>query len=70
MGYFLDDLRTFRINADQWTTVAQDEGEWRKTKEQVAERFMTKINAAEKARDGPRHAVVYVRTWREGPKRG
>ena len=27
MGYFLDDLRAFGINADQWTTVAQDKGE-------------------------------------------
>ena len=26
MGCFLDDLRTFGINADQWTTAAQDEG--------------------------------------------
>ena len=24
----LDDLRTFDINVDQWTTAAQDEGEW------------------------------------------
>ena len=24
--YFLDDLRAFGINTDQWTTVAQDEG--------------------------------------------
>ena len=24
MGYFLDDLRAFGINADQWTTAAQD----------------------------------------------
>ena len=31
MGYFLDDLRAFGINADQWTTAAQDEGEWRRT---------------------------------------
>ena len=30
MGYFLD-LRAFGINADQWTTAAQDEGEWRRT---------------------------------------
>ena len=29
MGCFLDDLRAFGINADQWTTAAQDEGEWR-----------------------------------------
>ena len=27
MGCVLDDLRAFGINADQWTTVAQDEGE-------------------------------------------
>ena len=26
MGCFLDDLRAFGINADQWTTAAQDEG--------------------------------------------
>ena len=26
MRYFLDDLRTFDINAEQWTTAAQDEG--------------------------------------------
>ena len=37
MGLFLDDLRTFGINADQWTTAAQDEGERRKTAEQRAE---------------------------------
>ena len=30
MGCFLDDLRAFGINADQWTTAAQDEGEWRR----------------------------------------
>ena len=40
MGCFLDDLRAFGINADQWTTEAQDEREWRKTAEQGAERFM------------------------------
>ena len=27
MGCFLDDLRAFGINADRWTTAAQDEGE-------------------------------------------
>ena len=40
MACLLDDLRAFAINADQWTTVAQDEGGWRKTEEQGAERFM------------------------------
>ena len=27
MGCFLNDLRAFGINADQWTTAAEDEGE-------------------------------------------
>ena len=43
IGRFLDDFRPFGINADQWTAAAaQDEGEWRKTAEQGAERFMAK----------------------------
>ena len=37
MGCFLDDLRAFGINAVQWTTAAQDEGEWRRTAEQGVE---------------------------------
>ena len=59
MGCFLEDLRAFDINADQWTTGAQDEGEWRRTTmEQGVERFMAKwIAAADKARAGLRHAV-------------
>ena len=28
MAYFLDDVKAFGINADQWTTAAQDKGEW------------------------------------------
>ena len=36
MGCFLDDLRAFGINDDQWTTAAQDKGEWRRTAEQGA----------------------------------
>ena len=48
MGCFLGDLRAFGINADQWTTAAQDEGEWRRTVEQGAEHFMAKLIAAEK----------------------
>ena len=42
MGCFLDDLRAFGINADQWTTAAQDKREWRSTAEQGAEYFMAK----------------------------
>ena len=39
MGCSLDDLRAFGINANQWTTVAQDEGGWRRTAEQGVEHF-------------------------------
>ena len=42
MGCFPDDLRVFGINADHWTTAAQDEGEWRRTAEQGAERLIAK----------------------------
>ena len=61
MKCLLDDLRAFGIiNADLWTTAAQDEGEWHKTAEQGAERFMAKLITAEKVRAGIRrqHAVV------------
>ena len=57
MGCFLDGLRAFGINADQWTTVAQDGGEWRRTAEQEAEHFVAKWIAAEKAKAGLRHAT-------------
>ena len=69
-GCLLDDLRGFGINADQWAIVAPDEEEWRKMDEQRAERFMVNWITAEKARDGLRHAVVYVRTRRKGQDRG
>ena len=59
MGCFLDDLRAFDTNADQWTTAAQDEREWRKTAEQDPERFMEKRIAPEEVKAGLiRHAVV------------
>ena len=57
-GCFLDDLRAFRINAGQWTTAAQDEGEWHRTADQGAEHFMAKWYTAEKVRAGLRHAEV------------
>ena len=59
MRCFLDDLRAFGINADQWTTAAQDEGEWRRTAEQGVEHFMAKLIVAEKNKAGLRHAVVF-----------
>ena len=55
---FMNDLRAFGINASQWTTAAQVEGEWRRTVEEGVERFMTKWITAEKARAGRRHAVL------------
>ena len=55
---FLDDLRAFGINADQWTTAAQDEGEWHRTAEREAEHFMVKWIVAEKAKAELWHAVV------------
>ena len=68
---FLDDLRTSGINADQWTTAAQDEGGWRRTVELGAEYFMAKWIAAEKVKAGLRHAVVCPNvTGRQGPRRG
>ena len=69
MGYFLDDLRAFGINANQWTTAAQDEGEWRRTAEQGTEHFMAKWIAAEKAKAGLRHAVVCPNTTGKTKKR-
>ena len=63
MGCFLDDLRAFGINVDEWTTAAQDEGQWRRTAEQGAEHFMVKWIATEKAKAGLRHAVVCPNVW-------
>ena len=58
MGCFVDDLRAFSLNVDQWMIPVQGEGGWRKTAEQAAEHFMAKWIAAEKNRAGLRHAVV------------
>ena len=58
MGCFLEDLRALGINAHQWTTAAQDEGEWRRTAEHGVERVMAKWIAAEKAKAGLRRALV------------
>ena len=58
MWCFLDHLRAFGINANQWTIAAQDEGEWRRTAEQGAGHFMAKLTTAKKARAGLWPAVV------------
>ena len=59
VGCFLDVLKAFGINADQWTTAVQDAGEWRRTAEQGAEHFMAKLVVEAKPKAGLRHAVVY-----------
>ena len=59
MGCFLDDLRAFGIDADQWTTAAQDEMGWLRTAELGAEHFMVRWIAAEKAKAGLLHAVAW-----------
>ena len=51
-------LRAFGINADQWMTVTQDGGEWRRTAEQGEEHFVAKWIVAEKTKAGLRHTVV------------
>ena len=60
VGCFLDGLRAFGINADQWMAAALDEGEWRRTAERGAGHLMAKSIAAGKARAGLRHAVVML----------
>ena len=61
--------QSFGINADKWTTAAQDERELRKTAEQGAERFVEKWRAAERARTGLRHAVIFPNVTEE-PRKG
>ena len=48
MGCLLDDLRAFGTNADHWTTIAQDEGEWRKTAEQGVKNVSWEIRSLQK----------------------
>ena len=60
-GVFPGRPQSFRhhgINADQWTTAAQGEGEWRRTAEQGAQHFMAKWIVPEKNKAGLRHAEV------------
>ena len=56
MGYFLDDLRAFGINADQWTTAARDEGA--QNGRTRGGSFHGKMDRCRKNKAGLRHAVV------------
>ena len=69
-GCFLDDLRAFGINADQWTTAAQDEGEWRRTAEQGEGHFMAKWVAAERTKAGLLHTACSGMPERDGKDQG
>ena len=71
---FLDDIRAFGINANQWTTAAQDERKWRTTAEQAqgVERFMVNparglLNRGKNKKSG--NAVPQRCMLREKPKR-
>ena len=59
MGCFLDDLRAFVNNTDQWMTAVQDEREWFRTAGKGAERFIAKWITVEKAVGGLGHVVSY-----------
>ena len=59
MGFFLDDLGSFGINADQWTTAAQGKGGMAQNGGMRGEHFMVKWIAAEEVGAGLRHAVVW-----------
>ena len=60
MAFYPDDLKAFASppTSSGRLQPALDDGEWRKTAEQVAEHFVAKWIAAEKAGAGLRHAVV------------
>ena len=51
-GVFPGRTQSFRYQCQPVETAAQDEGEWRKTAEQGAERFIAKCIAAQKVRAG------------------
>ena len=61
MGCFLDDLRAFGINADQWMTAAQDEEEWRRTAEQGAEHFICDNSINQKSESANHTYMLYAR---------
>ena len=58
MECLLDNLRGFGIDADQLTSTAQEEGDWRKVVKQEAERLMVKGVAVGKVCAGLRYEVV------------
>ena len=68
-GVFPGRRQSFGMNADQWTTAAQDEGKSRRTAEQGAKRFIAKWIAAEEARAGLRYVIVCPNVTRRTKER-
>ena len=58
MWCFVDNLRAFGINANQWTTTAQNKRELPRTLEHGVECFIQRLTAAEIVKAGLRRAVV------------
>ena len=66
---FPDDLGAFGINADQWTSAAQDEGDG--AERQNKGRDISWQNGSLQRKPRLDYGMQrYARTWREGPRRG
>ena len=62
--------QTFRgIDADQWTSAVQDEGEWRNTAIQGVESFIVKWTTAKKARARLQHSLLCPNVTEKTEKR-
>ena len=65
-GYLLDDLRAFGKNADQWTTVAQDEEGRNKTEEHCREWNVSGLTGSLQRKTGLDYGIqLYIseRNW-------
>ena len=65
-GYLLDDLRAFGINADQWTTAAQDEGGRSKTEEHCREWNVSWVTGSLKRNPGLDYGMQLYMFERDG----
>ena len=64
--YLLDDLRAFGINADQWTTAAQDEGGRSKTEEHCREWNVSWVTGSLKRNPGLDYGMQLYMFERDG----
>ena len=70
MECFLDDFRASGINAYQWTTVTQDEEEWRRTVEQRAEHFHDEMDRCSESQGWTMACSIISMPEREGKEQG